>query len=102
MTDLSAVHGLAQMHYEPKYESSFRNSYDEFWEKLSAERVRPEAFRMALPLTLRDLSELKSKHRSRAEGRRRSWGEVGQRRGRRWRSTCAAPSAQHRKPRRRP
>jgi uncharacterized protein len=78
MTELYAVHGLAQMHYQPKYDSSFRNSYDEFWEKFSAERVRPEAFRLALPLTLRDLSELKSKHRSRAEGRRRAWGEVGE------------------------
>jgi uncharacterized protein len=78
MTDLFAVQALAQMHYEPKYESSFRNSYDEFWEKFSAERVRPEAFRMPLPLALRDLSELKSKHRSRAEGRRRAWGEVGE------------------------
>lgn len=78
MTDLYAVHGLAQMHYEPKFESSFRNSYDEFWEKFSAERVRPEAFRLPLPLALRDLSELKSKHRSRAESRRRAWGEVGE------------------------
>ena len=78
MTDLYAVHGLAQMHYEPKYDSSFRNSYDEFWEKFSAERVRPEAFRLSLPLALRDLSELKSKHRSRAGGRRRAWGEVGE------------------------
>jgi uncharacterized protein len=78
MTELYAVHGVAQMHYEPKYESSFRNSYDEFWEKFSAERVRPEAFRMPIPLALRDLSELKSKHRSRAEGRRRAWGEVGE------------------------
>ena len=87
MTDLYAVHGLAQMHYEPKYESSFRNSYDEFWEKFSAERVRPEAFRMPVPLALRDLSELKSKHRSRAEGRRRAWGDVGQ--------AAAAAVAQH-------
>ena len=87
MTDLYAVHGLAQMHYEPKYESSFRNSYDEFWEKFSAERVRPEAFRMPLPLALRDLSELKSKHRSRAEGRRRAGGEVGE--------AAAAAMAQH-------
>lgn len=78
MTDLYAVHAPAQMHYEAKYESSFRNSYDEFWEKFSAERVRPEAFRLPLPLALRDLSELKSKHRSRAEGRRRAWGEVGE------------------------
>jgi uncharacterized protein VirK/YbjX len=78
MTDLYAVHGLAQMHYEPKYESSFRNSYDEFWEKFSAERVTPEAFRLPLPLALRDLSELKSKHRSRAEARRRAWGAVGE------------------------
>jgi uncharacterized protein VirK/YbjX len=78
MTDLYAVHGLLQMHYEPKYESSFRNSYDEFWEKFSAERVRPEAFRMPLPLALRDLAQLKSKHRSRAEGRRRAWGHVGE------------------------
>ncbi len=87
MTDLYAVHGPVQMHYEPKYESSFRNSYDEFWEKFSAERVRPEAFRMPLPLALRDLSELKSKHRSRAEGRRRAWGAVGE--------AAAAATARH-------
>jgi uncharacterized protein VirK/YbjX len=78
MSELYAVHGPAQMHYEPMFESSFRNSYDEFWEKFSAERVSPEAFRLPLPLALRDLSELKSKHRSRAESRRRAWGEVGE------------------------
>ena len=66
------------MSYEPKYASSFRNSYDEFWEKFNATQATPQAFRLALPLELRDLSELKSKHRSRAEARRRSWGEVGQ------------------------
>jgi len=75
---LYAVEHRAQMSYEPKYASSFRNSYDEFWEKFNARLVTPEAYRLALPLELRDLSELKSKHRSRAEGRRRSWGEVGQ------------------------
>jgi uncharacterized protein VirK/YbjX len=78
MTELYAVHGKAQTNYEAKYASSFQNSYDEFWEKFSAERVTPEAYRLPLPLALRDLSELKSKHRSRAEGRRRAWGEVGQ------------------------
>lgn len=76
--ELFAVHHSAQISYEPKYASNFRNSYDEFWEKFNATRATPQAFRLALPLQLRDLSELKSKHRSRAEGRRRSWGEVGQ------------------------
>jgi uncharacterized protein VirK/YbjX len=77
MTEIFAVQAEAQISFEPKYASSFRNSYDEFWEKFNAERVTPQAFRLALPLELRDLSELKSKHRSRAEARRRSWGEVG-------------------------
>jgi uncharacterized protein VirK/YbjX len=78
MSELYAVHYQSQMSYLPKYDSSFRNSYDEFWEKFSARRVAPEAYRLALPLELRDLSELKSKHRSRAEARRRAWSEVGQ------------------------
>jgi len=78
MSELYAVHYQSQMSYLPKYDSSFRNSYDEFWEKFSARRVAPEAYRLALPLELRDLSELKSKHRSRAEARRRVWSEVGQ------------------------
>jgi len=78
LPDLHAVQCTAQLSYESKYESSFRNSYDEFWKKFNAQRVTPEAFRLALPLELRDLSELKSKHRSRAEARRRSWGAVGQ------------------------
>lgn len=78
LTELYAVQHQAQMSYEPKYASNFRNSYDEFWEKFSATPATPLAYRLALPLALRDLSELKSKHRSRAEGRRRSWGEVGQ------------------------
>jgi uncharacterized protein len=78
LTEIYAVQHLAQMSYEPKYASSFRNSYDEFWEKFSATRATPVAYRLALPLGLRDLSELKSKHRSRAEARRRAWGEVGQ------------------------
>jgi uncharacterized protein VirK/YbjX len=78
LTELYAVQHQAQMSYEPKYASSFRNSYDEFWEKFNATPATPLAYRLALPLDLRDLSELKSKHRSRAEGRRRSWGDVGQ------------------------
>ncbi len=78
VSELYAVQHMAQMSYEPKYASSFRNSYDEFWEKFSATRATPLAYRLALPLGLRDLSELKSKHRSRAEARRRAWGEVGQ------------------------
>jgi uncharacterized protein VirK/YbjX len=78
LSELYAVQHQAQMSYEPKYASSFRNSYDEFWEKFNATPATPLAYRLALPLELRDLSELKSKHRSRAEGRRRSWGEVGQ------------------------
>jgi uncharacterized protein len=78
MSELYAVHYQSQMSYLPKYDSSFRNSYDEFWEKFNARRVATEAYRLALPLELRDLSELKSKHRSRAESRRRAWGEVGQ------------------------
>jgi uncharacterized protein len=78
LTELYAVQHRAQMSYEPKYASNFRNSYDEFWEKFDATPATPLAYRLALPLSLRDLSELKSKHRSRAEGRRRSWGEVGQ------------------------
>jgi uncharacterized protein VirK/YbjX len=78
MREVYAVHAPVQMHYEAKYASSFQNSYDEFWEKFGAERITHEAFRMPLPLALRDLSELKSKHRSRAEGRRKAWGEVGQ------------------------
>jgi len=77
MKELYAVQHAAQMSYLPKYASSFRNSYDEFWEKFSAESVSPQAYRLPLPLELRDLSELKSKHRSRAEARRRAWGEVG-------------------------
>ena len=78
LSELYAVQHQAQMSYEPKYASSFRNSYDEFWEKFDATPATPLAYRLSLPLTLRDLSELKSKHRSRAEGRRRAWGEVGQ------------------------
>ncbi len=76
MTELHAVQHTAQMSYDPKYAGSFRNSYDEFWEKFSAERATPIAYRLPLPLGLRDLSELKSKHRSRAEARRRAWGDV--------------------------
>jgi uncharacterized protein VirK/YbjX len=89
MTSLYAVSAEWHAHYKPQFASSFRNSYDEFWEKFSAERVTQEVYRLALPLALRDLSELKSKHRSRAEQRRRAWGEVGQ--------AAAAAVARHRR-----
>jgi uncharacterized protein VirK/YbjX len=78
LSELYAVQHQAQMSYLPKYASNFRNSYDEFWEKFKATPATAMAYRLALPLELRNLSELKSKHRSRAEGRRRAWGEVGQ------------------------
>lgn len=78
MDEVYAIESTSQVSFEAQYESSFRNSYDEFWEKYNATRPVPEAFRLALPLQLRDLSELRSKHRSRAEQRRRAWGEVSQ------------------------
>jgi uncharacterized protein VirK/YbjX len=78
LSELYAVQHQAQMSYLPKYASNFRNAYDEFWEKFKATPATARAYRLALPLDLRDLSELKSKHRSRAQSRRRAWGEVGQ------------------------
>ncbi len=78
LKNLYGVQCEAQMSYVPTYASSFRNSYDEFWEKFNGQRVVPHAYRMPLPLQVRDLSELKSKRRGRAEMRRRAWGEVSQ------------------------
>jgi hypothetical protein len=78
MNELYAVQHQHQVTFDGTYATSYFRSYDEFWEKFSAERATPFAFRLEVPLKLRDLSELKSKHRSRAESRRRAWGEVAQ------------------------
>jgi uncharacterized protein VirK/YbjX len=65
----------AQIAYAEQYAESFRNSYSAFWEAFGAEEIGGLcAYRMAIPLGLSALSDVK--HKNRAVARRRNWLEV--------------------------
>ena len=56
----------------------FANAYDGFWEALGGVPMAGRCWRIALPLALKPLSEMPSKHRKRAALRREHWQAVGE------------------------
>jgi uncharacterized protein VirK/YbjX len=74
MPSLFAIKHDAQIHYEDRYANGFKNSYSNFWLQFGAEENDHQSYRLAVPLPLAPLGEVK--HRARAVGRRRNWAQV--------------------------
>jgi uncharacterized protein VirK/YbjX len=54
------------------------NAYDGFWQTLGGVSMEGRAWRIALPLQLKPLSDMPSKHRKRAALRREHWRAIGE------------------------
>jgi uncharacterized protein VirK/YbjX len=93
---LSAVYGIAmlngfetvfgikhdaQIAYEERLESGFRNSYTALWEKFNAVEIDRHVLMLNVPLKLRPVGLVNRVHRRRARARRGYWDEIVQ-------STC--------------
>jgi uncharacterized protein VirK/YbjX len=78
-----AIRHDSQVAYDKKYESGFRNSYTELWEKFGGMDVDGRTYLLDLPLKLSPLSLVNPTHRRRARRRRRNWDEIAQ-------SACSA------------
>jgi uncharacterized protein VirK/YbjX len=88
---LAAMQGIAMVHrqstvagirhdrqiaYLPQYERSFTRSYSEFWQSFGGVQVSQLAYFMPLPLMVRPLDHVASKHRNRAAERRTQWSAI--------------------------
>jgi uncharacterized protein VirK/YbjX len=75
---VAAVKAAWQSAWTPADASHFANAYDSFWKTLGGVPMDGLAWRIALPLHLKSLSEMPSRHRKRAALRRAYWQEIGE------------------------
>jgi hypothetical protein len=73
---IAAIKSEAQLAYQQRYDSGFRNSYCNFWSHFGAKEVDHQAYLMEVPPVLAPLSSVKSKHRGRANSRRKHWARI--------------------------
>jgi uncharacterized protein VirK/YbjX len=78
-----AIRHDSQIAYDKKYESGFRNSYTELWERFGGVDVDGRTHLLDVPLKLSPLPLVNPTHRRRARCRRRNWDEIAQ-------SACSA------------
>jgi uncharacterized protein VirK/YbjX len=71
-----AIKHDAQIAYEARYDSNFRNSYTGLWEKFDAVELDQHVYEMDIPLTLRPVELVSRSHRRRARTRRGHWDEI--------------------------
>jgi hypothetical protein len=95
MTQLVGIKSAAHVAYDPASVKHFANAYDGFWKVLGGVETAGHGYLVALPFYLKPLSEMATKHRKRAAGRREHWREIGEAaRLRIEASLRAAPAAQ--------
>jgi uncharacterized protein VirK/YbjX len=78
MDQVMAVKTAWQCAHERTGETHFANAYDGFWQTLGGVATPGRSYRIALPLDLRPLSEMPSRHRKRAAMRREQWRAIGE------------------------
>jgi uncharacterized protein VirK/YbjX len=71
-----AIKHDAQIAYEEKLDSNFRNSYTALWEKFDAVEFDRHVYVLNVPLKLRPVELLNPVHRRRAQARRLNWDEI--------------------------
>ena len=76
--NILAIRHDSQIAYDKKYESSFRNSYTELWERFGGVDVDGRTYLLDVPLKLSPLPLVNPTHRRRARRRRRNWDEIAQ------------------------
>jgi uncharacterized protein VirK/YbjX len=77
MDQVVAVKSAWQCAYDPLDAQHFANAYDGFWQTLGGVPMAGRGWRIALPLKLKSLDEMPSRHHGRASMRREHWHEIG-------------------------
>jgi uncharacterized protein VirK/YbjX len=77
MDQAVAVKSAWQCAWDPLDAPHFANAYDGFWHTLGGVPMAGRGWRIALPLTLKPLGEMPSRHRGRASMRREHWRAIG-------------------------
>jgi len=75
-SQLAAIKHDRQIAYSSQYKNSFVKSYNDLWKSFDGQDVGDEAFLMKVPMTLRLLDQIPSKHRKRAVLRRKQWATI--------------------------
>jgi uncharacterized protein VirK/YbjX len=74
MRTMYAIKHDAQIAFEERYLSGFKNSYTDFWLQFGASAVDHQVYRLDVPLRLAPLSQVK--HKKRAVSRRSNWTQI--------------------------
>jgi uncharacterized protein VirK/YbjX len=77
MDQVVAVKSTWQCAWDPLEARHFENAYDGFWQTLGGVPMAGRGWRIALPLNLRPLEVMPSRHRKRALMRREHWRAIG-------------------------
>ena len=77
MDQVVGVESASQCAYDPLDAQHFANAYDGFWQTLGGVPMAGLGWRIALPLRLKPLAEMPSRHRKRALTRREHWHAIG-------------------------
>jgi uncharacterized protein VirK/YbjX len=75
---IAAIKSSWQSAWTPADATHFANAYDGFWETLGGVPLAGRCWRIALPLQLKPLAEIPSRHRKRAALRREHWRVLGE------------------------
>ena len=77
MDQVVAVKAAWQCACDPSDAQHFANAYDGFWQTLGGVPMAGRGWRIALPLRLKPLDDMPSRHRKRASTRREHWRAIG-------------------------
>jgi uncharacterized protein VirK/YbjX len=77
MDQVVAVKSDWQCACDPREAQHFAKAYDGFWQTLGGVPMAGRGWRIALPLNLKPLDEMASRHRKRALTRREHWRAIG-------------------------
>jgi uncharacterized protein VirK/YbjX len=76
LRSIAVIKAEAQIAYDPRNDTGFKNAYCNFWGNFGAREIGRQAYLISAPPELPPLSDVKSKHRSRAINRRTHWAAI--------------------------
>jgi uncharacterized protein VirK/YbjX len=76
MDTIAVVKAEAQVCYQAVFDERFRNAYCSFWRQFDARSIDHQAYLLDVPLSVRPLDAVPSKHRIRAIERRKHWASI--------------------------
>lgn len=78
MVQVVGIKSASHVAFDPNSVKHFANAYDGFWKILGGVEMPGHGHLIALPFYAKPLSEMATKHRKRAAGRREHWRQIGE------------------------